>query len=53
MIGNKFADKITKVIRNSLQNRSETAESEIEDTGFVKEMPKVRYLSPDKKTENY
>ena len=39
-IGNKIADKITKVPRTSPQN-SET------------EIPKERYISPEKNTPNY
>ena len=46
MIGNKIADKIIKVSRSSPQNCSET-----EDTGFDREVPKERYISPDKRHE--
>ena len=34
LIVNKIADKITKVLRGSLQNNSETVESETENTGL-------------------
>ena len=46
MIGNKIDDKITKVSKNLPQNNSKTVESEIENTGFDKEVPKERYTSP-------
>ena len=41
MIGNKIANKITKVSKNSQQNLSETVENEHD-----KEIPKERYKSP-------
>ena len=37
---NKIPDKITKVWRSSPQNSSETVESETEDIGFNREIPK-------------
>ena len=40
LIGNKIADKITRVSKNSPQNNSETSEKEI-----IKE----RYMSPEKR----
>ena len=48
MIGKKIADKITKVSRSSPQYNSETVANEHD-----KEIPKERYNSPDRKTENY
>ena len=42
LIGNKTADKITKVWRILPQNNSETITNE-----FDKERPKERYMSPD------
>ena len=52
MIGNKSADKTTKVSRTSPQNILETVESEIEKffdrkTVFDRKIPKERYISPD------
>ena len=44
MIGNKVASKVTKVSKNSQQNNSETARNEND-----KEMPKERYISPEKR----
>ena len=42
MIGNKIANKITKVLRSSLQNKLETITTEHD-----KEIPKERYISPE------
>ena len=47
LIGNKIADKITKVSRNSQQNNSKTVTNEND-----KEIHKERYTSPEK-TRNY
>ena len=47
LIGNKIADKITKVSRNSQQNNSKTVTNEND-----KEIHKERYISPEK-TRNY
>ena len=44
MIGNKYANKIMKVSRNSQQNNSEKVAIEHD-----KEVPKERYLSPEKR----
>ena len=41
LTGNKSANKITKVSRNSLQNNPETITNEHD-----KEIPKERYISP-------
>ena len=41
LIGNKIANKITKVSKNSQQNNSETVRNEND-----KEIPKERYISP-------
>ena len=49
MIGNKIADKITKVSRSSLQDSSETVKSETENIGIGRVMPKERYISPKKR----
>ena len=45
LIGNKIADKFTKVSKISTQNNLETLESEIK-------MPKEEYIPPEK-TANY
>ena len=42
MIGNKIANKITKVLRSSLQNKLETITTEHD-----KEISKERYISPE------
>ena len=42
LIGNKFANKITKLSKNLQQNNSETITNE-----NSKEIPKERYISPD------
>ena len=44
MIGNKIANKITKVLKNSQQNNSETAANENDQ-----EIPKERYISPEER----
>ena len=44
LIGNKTADKIIQVSRNSQQNNSETVTNENDN-----EISKERYLSPEKK----
>ena len=46
LIGNKIAEKFTKVSRNSQQNNSETVSNENN-----KEIPKERYISPEKRQE--
>ena len=46
LIGNKIADRITKVSKSSQQNNSETVSHEHD-----KEIPKERYISPDKRQE--
>ena len=46
MIGNKIANRITKVSKNSQQNNSETVTNEND-----KEIPKERYISPEKRQE--
>ena len=48
LIANKIADRITKVSRTSPQNSSETVESEAENIGFDRVIPKERYISPEK-----
>ena len=44
LIGNKIADKITKVSRRSPQNSSEKVESETVNIRFDKEIPKEIYI---------
>ena len=44
LIGNKIVDKIIKVIRTSPQNNLETVESETDNMGFNREIPKERYI---------
>ena len=46
---NKIANKIKKVSKHSPQNNSGIVGSETEHIGFDREMPKERYLSPEKK----
>ena len=53
LIGNKIADKITKVSRTAPQNGSETVGSETKNTGFDRELTEERYISAEKKIENY
>ena len=52
LIGNKIADKITKVSRRSPQNSSEKVESETVNIRFDKEIPDTEryiYISSDKR----
>ena len=56
MIGNEIANKATEISRTSPQNTSGTVESETENIGFDREIPKERYIYiyiSRKKTENY
>ena len=59
LIGNKIAvaksydGKITKVSKTSPQINSETVANEEENIGLDREIPRERYISPEKKTENY
>ena len=46
LIGNKIANRITKVSKNSQRNISETAINEHD-----KDIPKERYIFPEKKQE--
>ena len=46
MIGNKIANKITKISKNSQQNNSETVTNEHD-----KEIPNERYISPEERQE--
>ena len=48
LIDNKIADQITKLSRHSPQNGSKIVESETENTGFNKKIPKVKYISPER-----
>ena len=43
--GNKIADKIANVSRMIPQNSQKVVESETENTGFNKEIPKAKYIS--------
>ena len=47
LIGNKIADKITRVSTNSPQNNSITNEEE--NIGFHREIPRERYISPEER----
>ena len=49
LIGNKIADKVTKVSRNSSQNGSGRVANETENIGLDKEIPKERCISPEKR----
>ena len=49
MIGNKIADKNTKVSRILPQNNSETITNETQNIKHDKEMPKERYISPEER----
>ena len=53
MTGNKIADKITNILGTSSQNYLEKVTNEEKNIGLDKEIPKERYISPEKKTENY
>ena len=44
MIGNNIANKITSISKNSQQNNSETVTNKND-----KEIPKVRYISPEER----
>ena len=46
MIGNKFANKITKESKNSQQNNSETVTNKND-----KEISRERYISPEKRQD--
>ena len=49
MIDNETADNITKVSRNSLHNNSKTVTNEEENIGIIREIPRERYVSPEKR----
>ena len=49
LIGNKVTYKIAEVSRNSPQNSLETVKNETENIGLNGEIPKERYISPDKR----
>ena len=51
MIGNKVADEIKKVSRTSPRNSFETLESEAENIGFDRKIPKERYISLEKRQQ--
>ena len=48
LIGNKIANKITKISRSSPQNSIETVKSETKIIAFDREIPKERHISPEK-----
>ena len=48
-IRNEVTDKITKVSKTSRQNSLETVESETRSIEFDREMPRERYISPEKR----
>ena len=52
MIGNKIANKITKMSRNTPHNSSETVTKEAENIGLDREISKERYI-PRKSVANY
>ena len=49
LVGNKTADKITWVLKCSLQSSSEAVERETENISFDREIPKERHISPQKR----
>ena len=49
LIGNKSADKFTKVSRSLLEKGSVTVKSETENIGFDREIPKERCISSEKR----
>ena len=49
LISNKIVDKITRVTKSLTQNNPETVESKTKSTKFDREMPKVRYISAEKR----
>ena len=49
MIGNKIADKVTKVSRTSRKYSSDTVTNERENVGHDKIIHKERYTSPEKR----
>ena len=48
LIGNKVTYKIAKVSRNSPQNSLETVKNETKNIRLDGEIPKERYISPEK-----
>ena len=48
LTGNKISDKIRKVSRISPQKTSGIVKSKTENIGHDKEIPKERYISPEK-----
>ena len=49
LIRNEVTDKITKVSKTSRKNSLETVESETRSIEFDREMPRERYISPEKR----
>ena len=52
MIGNKIADKITKVSRTSSQKSSLTVTNETENIELDREIPKERNISLEKRQKS-
>ena len=50
-IGNKTADKITKIFRSLPQNSSETDTNETVNIEIVREIPKQRYIFTEKRKQ--
>ena len=53
MIGNKNANKITKVPKTSPLRNSETVTNEEENIGLDREIHKERCISSEKRQKNY
>ena len=49
LIGNKIADKVTKVTKPLPQNNLEIVTNEEENAGLDREIPRARYISPEKR----
>ena len=49
LVGNKISDKITWVLKCSLQSSSEAIERETENISLDREIPKQRHISPQKR----
>ena len=51
LIGNKIDDRITKVSKTTLQNSSKIVPNEEENIGLYREIPRERYISPEKRQQ--
>ena len=49
LTGNKVADKITKVSKTLPQSITETVTNEAESIGLDREIPKEKYIFPEKR----